>query len=475
MKGPIKVALVALISLLTTTKSTGQIKLLDSLAFDNTSYGIDMSKDQEKLFVAGKDSNVYITSINGQITRILKGHDSSVSSVDYHEKSEIILSGSYDNSAMLWNKSGELLIRLEGHEAGVINVAQSDWLIATASRDKTVKVWNRKGDQVAQLRHEGQVNDVMFVEDKEWIITASFDGTVKVWDYDGNQIHSITLASGVRAVNFSRESNLLLAGHRNGTISIFKPTGQIQQVIEAHGLNDEEYKMVNSIQISDDESFFISGAADGYIKAWNFSGELLLERRLSDIQNAYVSGISLVGNLLASSSGGGDDFVRIWDLGAFTGKVDYTCANESYDYLSRTIGTWDVQTKDRTSLGEYENNIGVATIEPLIEGCGITISYRGTYKSKPYAREVSIIGKDTSTIQMVALDSEHGSYSELNGSIADEVMELVWYRNEEVGRVRSKYVMTFTDKDAFEFSSFLSTDYAETWALTHQRLYKRKE
>lgn len=156
-------------------------------------------------------------------------------------------------------------------------------------------------------------------------------------------------------------------------------------------------------------------------------------------------------------------------------EVEYTCANDNYDYLSQAIGEWVVETKDRIKPGEYESNTGIAIIKPLIKGCGITISYRGTYKSKPYAREVSILGQDSTSVQMVALDSEHGGYSMLNGFITDEVLEVVWYRNEAVGRLRSKYVMTFQDLDTFEYSSFLSTDHAETWALTHERIYTRKK
>ncbi len=156
-------------------------------------------------------------------------------------------------------------------------------------------------------------------------------------------------------------------------------------------------------------------------------------------------------------------------------KIEYTCANMNYDYLAQALGEWNVQTKDRLRPGDYEDNAGYAIIKPLIQGCGITISYRGTYKSKAYAREVSILGQDSTSIQMVALDSEHGGYSMLNGNITDEILEVVWYRNKEVGRLRSKYVMTFQDKDRFEFSSFLTTDYAQTWALTHQRIYTRKK
>lgn len=450
----------------------GQVKLLDSLAFQNTVYGIDVSDDQQKLFIAGKDSTVYISSIDGEITHVLKGHSSSVSSVDFFEGKKTILSGSYDNSAILWDESGKEMVRLIGHENAVIKVAQSENMLATASRDNTVKVWNRQGKVIFTLNHTQQVNDLMFVKDKRWIITASFDKSIKIWDYNGNLIQSIPLASGIRSVAFSKKKELLLAGHRDGSISLVKPNGEIVQVIRAHGINGEEYKMVNSLAVSQDGSYFISGAADGFVKVWDLDGQLLEERKISDVQNAYVSGVRLAENSLITSSGGGDNYVRVWQVGELNKMIRYTCANANYEFLSQALGQWDVETKDRIRPGEYESNSGKAIIQPSIEGCGITISYRGTYKSRPYAREVNITGQESS-VQMVTLDSEHGTYSLLEGYVDNGVLEVTWFRNKEVGKLRSKYVMTFIDQDTFEFSSFLSTDYSETWTLTHERIYTR--
>ncbi len=153
----------------------------------------------------------------------------------------------------------------------------------------------------------------------------------------------------------------------------------------------------------------------------------------------------------------------------------YTCANKGYDYFRHLSGHWSVATKDRTSPGEYQNNTGKAIISPGIDGCGISLSYRGIYKDKAYAREVSLIALDSVNFQMVAMDSEHGSYSFLEGRKEEKQLILYWFRNKEVGKLRSKYIMTHISADQFEFSSFLSTDHGESWALTHERKYRRIE
>ena len=151
----------------------------------------------------------------------------------------------------------------------------------------------------------------------------------------------------------------------------------------------------------------------------------------------------------------------------------FSCENSAYQTLQKVTGTWDVKTKDRTSPGNYENNTGKSIISDLIAGCGIKESFRGTYKKNNYAREVMIVGKESNGIQMSILDSEHNSFSILNGEIKDNKVVVYWFRNKDVKKLQSKYILTIANDNEFEFSSYLSTDYGENWALTHKRVYTR--
>ncbi len=150
----------------------------------------------------------------------------------------------------------------------------------------------------------------------------------------------------------------------------------------------------------------------------------------------------------------------------------YSCANKNYEFLKKAVGEWEVQSQDRVAVGAYENNEGTATIIPSIKGCGISISLKGTFKGNDYSRIATITGLDSTRVQMVSMDSEHGGFLTYDGQINNDKLEVLWYREKKVGRLKSKYILSYTNENEFEFSSYLSNDGA-TWALTHQRNFKR--
>lgn len=281
--------------------SHGQ-KLKDTKVYKNTVYGIDMSQDGSLIFIAGKDSVGRILNIKtGQSTSLI-GHNNSISSVSYNSKHRTVLTGSYDNTAILWDMEGKVVNELIGHEGGVVNISQRGELIGTVSRDKTAKVWDRQGELILTLEgHTEQVNAIEFVPERDWIITASFDGSIKIWDYEGNLLNNFNLQEeGIRAIEVVMQKERIIAGHKNGKISIIDFEGRVINTIVAHE------RMISDVDLMGEN--IISSSMDGYIRFWSWDGLMVKEFLAHD---SYVSGLAVSGNIISSSSG--DKTVKIWE------------------------------------------------------------------------------------------------------------------------------------------------------------------
>ncbi len=63
-----------------------------------------------------------------------------------------------------------------------------DGKIVAASDDKTVRIWDMQGKELAVCRgHEDSVLSVCVAHDGK-IVSGSFDTTIRVWDMQGNEL-----------------------------------------------------------------------------------------------------------------------------------------------------------------------------------------------------------------------------------------------------------------------------------------------
>jgi WD40 repeat protein len=107
----------------------------------------------------------------------LEGHGSCVNSVVFSHDSSKLASASHDKTVKVWDaSSGACLQTLEGHRNRVVSVAFSHDLsnLASASHDKTVKVWDASSGACLQTLegHTGYVNSVAFSHDSSKLASA---------------------------------------------------------------------------------------------------------------------------------------------------------------------------------------------------------------------------------------------------------------------------------------------------------------
>ena len=128
----------------------------------------------------------------------------------------VVASASEDKTVKLWDaRSGQERQTPKGHSSQVNAVAFSPdgTVVASASEDKTVKLWDaRSGQERQTLRgHLDWVNDVAFSPDGTVVASASEDETVKLWDTrSGQERQTLQVRGGIQVMRFTSDGNYLL-------------------------------------------------------------------------------------------------------------------------------------------------------------------------------------------------------------------------------------------------------------------------
>lgn len=304
------------------------LKTLDG--HQNRVQSVTFSPDGQRLASASTDKTIKLWSRTGVLLETLEGHTQRVASVSFSPDGELIASGSYDKTVKVWSLkedamsnilpcpsaplfpcSPSVLLTLDGHADSVMSVSFSpdSEILATASKDKTVKLWTRNGRLIKTLTgHQGWVTGVNFSPDGSMLASASDDGTVKLWNRDGRLLKTFEGAhnSFVLGVAFSPDGKMLASAGYDNSVKLWKVDGTLVATL-LKGSSDS----VTSVAFSPDGLLVASGSYDHKVKLWSRSGTLL--KTLTG-HNDSVMGVSFSPDGKVLASAGRDNRVILWNL-----------------------------------------------------------------------------------------------------------------------------------------------------------------
>ena len=359
-------------------------------------WDIDISPDGKSIASASEQDIVKLAKLDNPLLKVLRSHSEPIIDVTFIPQSKRIATASDDRTVKLWGEDGSLLTTFQspqdsvlgiatsgdgsklisGHWNGAINILRVDnlnqpqihldktikghkvgvWriavspngkIIATASEDKTAKLWDWQGNLITSLNgHQDVVKAIAFSSDSNMVATASYDMTVKLWNTQGKTLATLTQHHhGVTALDISRDGKLMATADIDGIIRLW----QIDKTLDGEGVIVKLHKTfqahtdaVRKVVFSPDGQLIASASEDNTIKLWYPNGKLLKTFYGHD-EPIWSVAFSDDGKTLVSA--GEDKTAIIWHLQQMF-ELDLLAAgcNQVQDYLRTNI---EVSNSDR--------------------------------------------------------------------------------------------------------------------------------
>lgn len=237
----------------------------------------------------------------------LQGHTDVAWHVRFAPQHNFLATAARDRTVKLWRPNGKLITTLEGHQDSVTSVdINRQGAIASSSWDGTVRLWRPNGDLHWEIAaHDQAVYSVRFSPDGQNLVTAARDNTAQIWSLSGEALHTLSGHQGrVYWATYSPDGEIVATASEDGTIRLWTNEGRFLRSIQAH------QNAVNYVSFSPDGRKIASASHDKTAKIWSRQGQLLQVLSGHD-SFVYAIEFSPDGQTLATASE--DQTIRLWN------------------------------------------------------------------------------------------------------------------------------------------------------------------
>jgi RNA polymerase sigma factor (sigma-70 family) len=311
--------------------------------------------------------NLFDMTTRKQVGKLV-GHTRAVAKVAFAPGDKLIATASIDGAVRLWDSKSFKPLRVLSHPSGVkgLMFSPDGAVLATGCFDRCIRLWDHtSGMLTGQLNgHPAGVQEIAFSPDGQFLVSTGDRRSVRLWDVKERKLLAtlhedpdpgqprppLTLA-------VKPDGKLAAIGNENGEIQLCDTgSGMIRQTLTAHE------DAVTALVFSSDGKYLASSGPDMIVKVWATHSGKLIHALKGHTSWIYALVFSRDGKRLASGSY--DRTVRLWDpvagkdLGTLAGHKA-TVRSLAFSPNGRLLASgsadqririWDVGTLKGTAL-----------------------------------------------------------------------------------------------------------------------------
>lgn len=248
----------------------------------------------------------------GKEIGVLRGHEDTITSVEFGPDEGTLLTASWDGTARVWDwRKGEQVVMLRDGRNRLESASFSpDGRTVVTRTTNAVKLWDAAPtkESVVLSGHEDQVNSASFDASGRRIVTTSHDETVRIWDAaTGQQMLRLPGHQGnVVEADISRDGTRIVSASVDRTARVWDAsTGKEIVVLRGH-----EGTVGSAAFSPDDSKIVTTSVEDRTIRSWNVSGAALGEPLT--FLDALPIEVSADGRIVGLIGTGDTDFGTHW-------------------------------------------------------------------------------------------------------------------------------------------------------------------